>query len=777
MKLKGKRVTSIVIVFMLLFSSFSFVYATEEPVIDKENIEKERVKYKKDQTIYVVLNSDGTVDQTIVMNRLFDYVGDELIDTGDYKNIKAISQNIKPVVTDHEITWNLTANEKDFYYEGEVTSELPITVSLKYFLNGEELTAKQIAGTTGQLRININVKQNKNVDRMHSNAYLTQIQFPVDLKKVEILEAPKAMQIVTGTVATISYSVMPDSDADYSLLLDVKNFEMDAMNISLISYDPMDENQYEELTDGLIEMEDGAKELSKGTGKLRDGLAKLVDAIKELVDGLFKLADGGNELQDGMNKYYEGLIEYRKGVDALASGLGQASSGLGTLYFQSSWLVSGYSQLYGGLSQLQQGYAGLLAVLNPVRPPVPAHDLSYLTGVLDAKTIVDPAKAAILGATTNAIDSTIAATKAGNPSVSSGITDLNAYIDGLTLDTDPTADATAKGALKVSAGEAIAEIASSMLNGTADNTKITALTALLGGYVSAGKITETDMSKIIAAVYEAANYSFWNQFLTNQGVVVSGDELASAALRGEIIQAIYTNIESAVTAAMISELAALDQLKTLLTGLGVKAEDMDATISGLSAELAGDGIPTIYSLLTPINTGLQSLLGGFSQANAGLITYFSHMGTVVGGIYEVEAGMGKLRTATYDLTKAYSEMLVGSDKFFKGITEAADGSQEMYDSVKGLPKDVDKITKGQIELKDGLVTMRKEFDKTYDADKVGRSFSFVTPDEEINSIQFIMLTPEIRVAKVEKVKPDENPVKLPWYEQIFTKVKTLLSFN
>jgi X-X-X-Leu-X-X-Gly heptad repeat protein len=294
MKLKGKRVTSIVIVFMLLFSSFSFVYATEEPVIDKENIEKERVKYKKDQTIYVVLNSDGTVDQTIVMNRLFDYVGDELIDTGDYKNIKAISQNIKPVVTDHEITWNLTANEKDFYYEGEVTSELPITVSLKYFLNGEELTAKQIAGTTGQLRININVKQNKNVDRMHSNAYLTQIQFPVDLKKVEILEAPKAMQIVTGTVATISYSVMPDSDADYSLLLDVKNFEMDAMNISLISYDPMDENQYEELTDGLIEMEDGAKELSKGTGKLRDGLAKLVDAIKELVDGLFKLADGGN---------------------------------------------------------------------------------------------------------------------------------------------------------------------------------------------------------------------------------------------------------------------------------------------------------------------------------------------------------------------------------------------------------------------------------------------------------------------------------------------------
>ena len=769
MRFVSKRIISIVLVFMLFCSSF--VVAAEESVVDPEIVENiDDGMMKKDQTVYVVLNSDGTVGKKIIMNRLFDYVGNMLRDTGEYSNIKAISQNIEPEINGNQITWNLLNDDKDFYYEGEVTNELPIQLRIKYYLDGEEIEAGKLAGSTGELKINIVVKQNGEADYMHTNAYLTQIQLPLDLKKVRVQDAPKAMQIVTGTTTTISYSIMPDSDADHTLTLDVKNFEMDAIQVSLISYDPMDEDQYKELTDGLLEMEDGTNELNKGTGKLRDGLVKLVDAVKELADGLFKLADGGDELQDGMNKYYEGLLEYRKGMDKLADGLGEASNGLGALYSQSSELVSGYSRLYNGLSQLQQGFAGLLAVLLPGEQAPPEHDLNYLSGVLDDQGVDVAVQPTILGAVVSMIDSTIAKVKAGNPPTSSGIEDLGTYIDSLTLvEGDEGADATAKGELKVAAGTAVVAVKDTMLIGNPPETAdITDLTNLLGFHVLSGAITLEQSGAIVTAVYEAATVAFWSDFLTNLGVI-------DPMQQGIIIQAIYTNIESAVTAALMGELAALNQLKTLLAGLGVAEADMDSTISDLLAEIGKDGLPVTVSLLGAINSGLNSTLTGFSQANTGLRTYFSYMGDVVAGIYTIESGMSKLKTGAYDLTNAYNEMIDGSTKFFDGIHEAADGADEMHDSIKTLPKDVNKLIDGQKELKDGIVKIRKEFDKTYDPDKVGRSFSFVAPDEEINSIQFIMLTPEIKYVHVdEKQEPDEVLPEALWFEKIWGKVKYLL---
>ncbi len=772
MKFIGKKLISILLVLLLLSSSL--VVAAEEELVEPENGARvEDGTMKKDQTVYVVLANDGSVDKKIIMNRLFDYVGDTLIDTGEYLNIKAISQNIEPEIDGDQITWKLLNDDKDFYYEGEVSAELPVSIQIKYYLDGEEIELDKLAGSTGELKINIVVKQNAEADYMHTNAYLTQLQLPLDLKRVKIIEAPKAMQIVTGTIATISYSIMPDSDADHTLTLDVKNFEMDAIQVSLISYDPMDEDQYKELTDGLLEMEDGTNELNKGTGKLRDGLVKLVDAVKELADGLFKLADGGDELQDGMNKYYEGLIEYRDGMDKLADGLGEASDGLGALYSQSSQLVSGYSSLYSGLRQLQQGFAGLIAVLNPADPVAPVHDLSVLIGVLDEQGVDEVAQQpVIIGAVEAMINEMIAEARVGNLPTPSGIEDLEVYVGGLTLvEGDAVADGQAKLALLGVAGAAITAITTGMLaDPPGENPGAAEVQALIGtltGHVTNGAITLEQSQAIVRFVYEAATYGFWQGFLANIGIV---DPL----VQGPIIAAIYSNIESAVTAVLLGDLNNLNQLKALLAGLGVKEDDMDATIDSLLAEVGPNGLETTTGLLGAINSGLLATLTGFSQANAGLRTYFSYMGDVVAGIYEIESGMSKLKTGTYDLTDAYGEMIDGSSKFFEGIHEAADGADEMHDSIKTLPKDVNKLIDGQKELKDGIIKIRKEFDKKYDPDKVGRSFSFVVPDEEINSIQFIMLTPEIKYVKETDDTPVDDNDEAVWYERIWGKVKYLL---
>jgi len=274
----------------------------------------ENEKTNKDETVYVKLYSNGEVESIIVVNRLFDLIASEIHDYGDYQDIKSLTNNIEPTVKDGEIVWNNPSNfTEDFYYQGTIDKELPVNFEIKYFLDGNEIKSEELAGKSGELKIELKVKKNPNIDEEQKNEYLTQIQLPLNLEKVQIIEAPEAMKILTGTTLTVSYSVLPNAEDDFTLVLDVKDFEMNSMQITLISYNAIMTDDYNELSDGLGEMKDGMDEINNGTSELQEGLTDLVIGVKDLETGLTELNNGGKSIETGQGEFQAGLNEFSDG--------------------------------------------------------------------------------------------------------------------------------------------------------------------------------------------------------------------------------------------------------------------------------------------------------------------------------------------------------------------------------------------------------------------------------------------------------------------------------
>ncbi|AEH49381.1 hypothetical protein [Parageobacillus thermoglucosidasius] len=113
----------------LLLSSATGTYAAApDQVVDRE-------------TVYTLLNSDGTVKKSIVVDWLY-FKGNGNVTVTDYgplQHIRNISGLEKPVVQNGQIIWDAEVKgERSIYYSGETSQPLPVDVSINYYLNGEK---------------------------------------------------------------------------------------------------------------------------------------------------------------------------------------------------------------------------------------------------------------------------------------------------------------------------------------------------------------------------------------------------------------------------------------------------------------------------------------------------------------------------------------------------------------------------------------------------------------------------------------------------------------
>ena len=114
----------------------------------------------KEETVYSKLNNSGTQYETIVNEHI---KNDELLKTiDDISNLLDITNvggNETFEKKENKIIWN--ADEKDIYYQGKTEKKLPIETSIKYELDGKEMSAEEIVGKKGKVKITITYKNNE----------------------------------------------------------------------------------------------------------------------------------------------------------------------------------------------------------------------------------------------------------------------------------------------------------------------------------------------------------------------------------------------------------------------------------------------------------------------------------------------------------------------------------------------------------------------------------------------------------------------------------------
>ena len=256
------------------------------------------VEIKKDESVFVNLSSDGKLEKSTVSNWIHSSESNlEVKDKSSLSDIKNVKTDDEPVKDGENLTWKVEGS--DIYYQGKTDKELPLDVSIKYSLDGEEIKAEDLAGKSGRVKIELEIK-NKIYKETSINGKTRKIYTPFTTASSIILPVDKFKNVKSdggviiseGNNNIIGFVAFPglqeslgidnlDIGVDLKDKLvveaDVDNFELGPIMITatpeLPDLSALDKaNSIDELKDSLNQLKDGSDKLLDGTGKLKDGI-------------------------------------------------------------------------------------------------------------------------------------------------------------------------------------------------------------------------------------------------------------------------------------------------------------------------------------------------------------------------------------------------------------------------------------------------------------------------------------------------------------------------
>ena len=304
----------------------------------------------KEEVVYINLDASGAVDTVDVVN-IFDVAqAGQIVDHGAYQSVRNMT-DMAPVELDGQ-TVTIDAQPGRLYYEGRLPeAEMPWTVTLRYFLDGEETDPADIAGQSGALEIRMTVEENPACEGDYFDNYALQATFTLDEALCRDIQAPGATVANVGGDKQLTYTILPGQGADISLRAQVTDFSMDevALNgVPLVLDVQVDET---DLTGRIGELLEAVAALDDGAGQLSEGLDELSGGAEELLAGAAAVRDGAEDLTAGAE-------ELAEGAGQVADGAAQASGGAAVLSGQSSSLTDASAALKAGLEALQASLTG-----------------------------------------------------------------------------------------------------------------------------------------------------------------------------------------------------------------------------------------------------------------------------------------------------------------------------------------------------------------------------------------------------------------------------------
>ena len=108
----------------------------------------------QDETVYVKLQASGEVKNIAVTEHLLnDNHSQELESASILQNIENLNGLESFMTINGKNIWK--ANGNDIYYRGTTDKELPLKLSVKYFLDGVEKPVDEVIGKAGKIEIHL----------------------------------------------------------------------------------------------------------------------------------------------------------------------------------------------------------------------------------------------------------------------------------------------------------------------------------------------------------------------------------------------------------------------------------------------------------------------------------------------------------------------------------------------------------------------------------------------------------------------------------------------
>lgn len=340
------------------------------------------MEHDKEESVYVLADAYGTPSEITVTASLRNPGGQGAITDyttlGDIKNKEGDEEYT--LSSDGTLTWE--NHGKDIQYEGIASRELPVSVRLTYYLNDKEVTAKEIAGATGTVKIRFDYTN-------HTEAEGSIVPFTVISGMMLKEETVSNVVISNGKVKkldgdylVIGYAVpgvkevlaldeletfedkedeadtAEEQEDELELFTDYIEVSFDAVDFELeftatvMMNGILSDMDTEELSEQVDDLADGFDSLNNGAWKLMDALRQLDESGDSLVSGAAEMQSGLESLNAMLSQLPPEMLEQNPtmaqlvaAISALAEGSGQLTEGI-TAY------TNGVEQVYEGSKTL-----------------------------------------------------------------------------------------------------------------------------------------------------------------------------------------------------------------------------------------------------------------------------------------------------------------------------------------------------------------------------------------------------------------------------------------
>lgn len=291
----------------------------------------------KDETVYVVTESDGSQSDLIVSDHLKNKSGkDKIEDISTLTNIENVKGKEKfKREDDGTLSWYAKGN--DIYYQGKTDQDAPISMDIKYYLDGKEVEGADLSGKTGKVKILINYTNNAEYQGIKvpfvvlTGMVLENDTFQnVTVSSGKVIDDGQKSFIVGMAAPGIADNLGISEDelgfgSTVEITGDAKKFAPEDM-MTVVTNDFFQDIDMSELGVGDLDsqigqLDNAAKQLVSGTNTLYKGIETLNSSSAALASGVGKLNQGAAKIDENTKAALQGSKDLAAGSQFLSSQL------------------------------------------------------------------------------------------------------------------------------------------------------------------------------------------------------------------------------------------------------------------------------------------------------------------------------------------------------------------------------------------------------------------------------------------------------------------------
>ena len=777
-----KNTATISLSILMALTSGQVVFAEGEDETNDSSVEK-------DETVYAFLNSDGSLKKATVSEWLhseggFDQIEDESI-LSDITNIKG---DEVPEVNGNKLIWNST--NEDIYYQGSTNKELPLSMEVSYYFDGNKVNPEDILGKSGALEVRIKIINNEEKTQVIKGRtkYISSL-FPVavitDLKTdiFKDIEADDATiinesknQILTFATVSGASQMLAESDIDtlndisdklkdeFVIKANVTDFEMPsilmaASSMTDVDHEDMNSDKLNKLTDGVNSLKDATAEILDGTVKLHDANIELNDKMGEFQSSYAKFQDGINtaknsqgDIVDGAKQINEGITQMKALMESLTSQLGSLSMDeIGNLLTSAGTTVSSLPETKKTLNsmkdQLEEAKKQLSTLSDTIYAQYITEENKANTTALLKEKFAKPALKSLSEQLGTAVDNSklsipLTLTDEDKALIAQTITkniSANVNNDGLTNAASTVVSDLAK--LKaIEAGCAEDNEACKAQALTDAQKEFGAFTAQIPNNISANVNTEAisnSLTSLIASKVPGIESTVKTAVKTQLGNNLNTDDaqnnLATGAYKASTV--IVQNVATSTQASLTDELTAMQgQLDSAIA----LCDTMTKSVNGLLDQAKNIDLNKVNSLgnsLQAAGPGIDKLIEGSSKLYDGTKSMQDGLNTLSSSSNDVTDAINKFKDATQELAEQTGNLNSGVQEF------STDGIDKLSTEVDNAIGDLDTV----------LDTANATLDQSIDySNYAGAGENMKT------TVKFIMKTDEVKKPKDTAINEDSD---------------------